>query len=95
MPLRHWLLAVHGVVAAPLATQVPVAPGVAQYLVVPWQSASTVHAVLHAVALAQAKPPAQGAAEPGVQEPVPLHEPAPVRMPAAQAAAPQLVLMGG
>jgi hypothetical protein len=55
------------------------------------QSPFALHAVLQAVALAQTKPPGQAAPAPALQVPLPLQVPIGVRMPFAQAAAPQAV----
>jgi hypothetical protein len=74
--LVHWLLPVHAPVTS-LAMQVPLPPGFAQKLVLgDTQSPSPPHAVLHAVPLAQMKPPAHGPAVPAVQPPALLHVPA-------------------
>jgi hypothetical protein len=63
LPLVHWVFAEHTEPAASVETQVPEAPGFWQTRP-DWQSLFEAHAVLHAVALAQMKPPAQGAAVP-------------------------------
>jgi hypothetical protein len=73
--MLHWSFELHAAPALPFATHVPFAPGLLQNTPVPWQSASEAHAVLHAVALAQTKPPAQGAAAPDAA-----HVPAPLQV---------------
>jgi hypothetical protein len=63
----HWSFAVHALPAAPVETQVPEAPGFMQKAPGPSQSASEAQAVLHAVALAQTKPPGHAAVVPATQ----------------------------
>jgi hypothetical protein len=56
-----------------LDTHVPDGPGFEQYVpAVSWQSLSDAHAVLHAVRLAQTKPPGQPLGVPATHPPVPL-----------------------
>jgi hypothetical protein len=87
-PDAHWLLAVH---APPFAvwTQVPDAPGFWQTKPVPSQSLLEAHAVLHAVGLAQTKPPWQAAVTPATHAPLPLQAPALVSWPLLHDAPPQ------
>jgi len=68
-PDAHWRFAVQVLPAATVesATQVPLAPGFWQKTPVPAQSLLDAHAVLHAVPLAQTKPPAHAWVVPAVQ----------------------------
>ena len=95
-PLVHWLLPPHDAPAPPLATHVPDAPGFKQKLALgETQSLSLAHDVLHAVALAQMKPPAHGPCVPALQPPALLHVPAGVSMPPEQDALPHEVVLVG
>jgi hypothetical protein len=93
----HWLLPLHALPLAILATQTPDAPGFwHQKPDVGWQSPSAAQAVLQAVALAQIRWPAQAPGVPAVQVPVPLQVPPGVKVkPEQEAAAPQVVLLVG
>jgi hypothetical protein len=79
----------------PFATHIPDAPGLAQYVVLDdWQSPSPLHAVLHALLVAQMKPPGHPAADALVHVPVPSHIRWGVIMPEAHCESAQTVVAG-
>jgi hypothetical protein len=84
-PLVHWSPDEHAPPAACFATHVPLGPGFRQKAAGSSQSVSPPHAVLHAVTLAQMKPPAHGAGEPVLHAPEPSQVPPAVSMPFAHA----------
>jgi hypothetical protein len=90
-PLVHWLLELHESPAGFFALQAPAE----QKLLEDAQSASVVHEVLHAVELAQTKPPGQGAVAPALQVPEPLHAPAAVSMAPLHEGEPHDMLLEG
>src|SRR5581483_4098479 len=95
-PLVHWLLPPQPLPAPSLPTQTPLGPGLKQKLVLgDAQSLSLAHAVLHVVALAQMKPPAQAPGVPGVQPPALLHAPAGVSVEPEHEALPHEVVPVG
>jgi hypothetical protein len=94
-PLVHSSLPPHAVPSLSSATQTPEGPGLWQKLVDEAQSASLAHALLHAVALAHARPFGHAAAGPTLHPPIASQAPAGVSMPLMHAAVAQLVALVG
>ena len=92
-PLAHCEPVLHGVPLAAPGRQVPDAPGFMHWFG-DTQSATDVHAVLHAVLLAQRKPPGQAPDDPATHVPVPLHVAPLVSALPEHAAEPHVVPLG-
>jgi hypothetical protein len=92
-PLAHCEPMVQGVPLAAPGRQVPDAPGFMHWFG-DTQSATDVHAVLHAVLLAQRKPPGQAPEDPATHVPVPLHVAPLISVLPEHAAAPHVVPVG-